>query len=142
MNISIELLISEINAFAVGVLVAIIASSVLLILYRFLAGRARPFGRDLLGTTTAAVAGALAATTATLVSDTGGVGITVTDAAVNNMIAAGAAIVLLFAGLALARQIAGSRAIQPVGTDVIPLGIADTLGFVCVIFFGLVLSST
>ena len=125
----------DLFAFAVGAATAILASMIVLIVYRFIVGRERPFIYDVLGTTTAAIGGSLAATLASLINDTGGSGSSGVGGVYNNWVAAGAAIAALLAGLVTARRLAGSLEARSVASDIVPLGLAAAIAFVTAVFW-------
>jgi hypothetical protein len=125
------------SAVVAGAVLAVIASAVLLLAYRFFVGRNRPYFRDAAGTTVAAITGSLVIAVTTL---TGDIYSNATKQPIGTGIRALAiamAVVLMAVGLKLARNSAGYHTVRSAASDIIPLGVAALIG----LFFALLLSA-
>jgi hypothetical protein len=127
----------SLSAVVAGAVLAAIASALLLLVYRFVVGRDRPYLRDVAGTTIAAITGALVIAATKLTADFYS---NVSKQPISNGIRALAlaiAVVLMALGLKLARNSAGYHAVRSAASDIVPLGIAALIG----LFFALVLGA-
>ena len=122
-------------ALFIGGTIASLLAAVFLLLYRFFVGRARPYGRDVLGTATAAFGGALAVAAAGAMLDgssAGGIG-----GSFDGVFAFALAVAVVIAGVVYGRRVAGYQEMRSVGSDVVPLMLATVVGIVCTLFLAM-----
>jgi hypothetical protein len=122
-------------ALFIGGVIASVLAALFLLLYRLFVGRGRPYGRDVLGTATAAFGGALAiAAAGSVLESGGGDGI---GGAVNGWIGAALAIAVLIAGLVYARRVAGYQNVRSIASDIVPLVLATCAGMFCTLILAM-----
>lgn len=122
-------------ALAIGGAIASILAAIFLLFYRLFIGRERPYGRDVLGTATAAFAGALAiAAAGSMLEGSGPEGI---GGLANGWIAAALATAVVIAGLVYARRVAGHQDVRSVTSDVVPLVLATGVGMFCTLILAM-----
>ena len=132
---NLSLMAQNLIALFIGGVIASLLTALFLLLYRLFVGHARPYGRDVMGTATAAFGGALAVAAAGAMLDgssTEGMG-----GFFDGVFAFALAVAVVIAGVVYGRRVAGYQEMRSIGSDVVPLMLATVVGIVCTLFLAM-----